>query len=46
VSLLADVIFAREGLAEHLAAEGVAYVPFDDFHQVRTLLDARVTVVS
>jgi 2,3-diketo-5-methylthio-1-phosphopentane phosphatase len=46
VSLLAGVIFARDGLAEHLAAEGVAYVPFDDFHQVRTLLDARVTVVS
>lgn len=46
VSLLADVIFARDGLAEHLAGEGVAYVPFDDFHQVRALLDPRVTVTS
>ena len=46
VSLLADVIFARDGLAEHLAAEGVAFEPFDDFHQVRALLDRRVTVAS
>ena len=46
VSLLADVIFARDGLADHLAGEGVDYVPFDDFHQVRAVLDARVTVTS
>jgi len=46
VSLLADVIFARDGLAEHLAGEGVAYVPFDDFHQIQAHLEARVTVTS
>lgn len=46
VSLLADVIFARDGLAEHLAGEGVAFELFDDFHQVRALLDRRLTVAS
>jgi 2-hydroxy-3-keto-5-methylthiopentenyl-1-phosphate phosphatase len=46
VSLLADAIFARDGLAEHLAGEGVAFEPFDDFHQVQALLDRRVTVAS
>ena len=46
VSLLADVIFARDGLAEHLTGEGVPYVPFDDFHQIQAHLEARVTVTS
>lgn len=46
VSLLADVIFARDGLAAHLAGEGLAFEPFEDFHEVRALLDRRVTVAS
>jgi 2-hydroxy-3-keto-5-methylthiopentenyl-1-phosphate phosphatase len=37
-SLLADVVFARDGLAEHLEASGVPFAPFDDFHDVRAAL--------
>lgn len=37
-SQLADVIFARDGLAAHLAELGVPFTPFDDFHQVREAL--------
>jgi 2-hydroxy-3-keto-5-methylthiopentenyl-1-phosphate phosphatase len=35
---VADVIFARRELARHLDDEGIAYHPFDDFHQVREIL--------
>ena len=39
---MADVVFARADLARDLAAEGVDFVPFDDFAQVRRWLqDAR-----
>ena len=31
----ADVVFARASLAQHLADEGVAYVPFEDMTDVR-----------
>ena len=31
----ADLVFARATLAEHLAEEGVAFVPFDDLLDVR-----------
>jgi 2,3-diketo-5-methylthio-1-phosphopentane phosphatase len=31
----ADLVFARGSLAEHLAAEGVAHVPFEDLFDVR-----------
>ena len=31
----ADLVFARGTLAEHLAAEGVAFEPFDDLLDVR-----------
>ena len=31
----ADLVFARGTLAEHLAAEGVAFEPFDDLNDVR-----------
>jgi 2,3-diketo-5-methylthio-1-phosphopentane phosphatase len=31
----ADVVFARGSLAQHLADEGVAYVPFEDMNDVR-----------
>lgn len=33
-SRAADLIFARADLARYLDAEGCAYTPFDDFHQV------------
>lgn len=46
VSLLADLIFARDGLAAHLAGGDVAFVPFEDFHAVRAHLARRVTVAS
>ena len=35
----ADVIFAREYLAEFCRAEGLPYLPFDDFRDVREALD-------
>ncbi len=38
VSLMADAVFARDGLAEHLADRDVAFTPFDDFHDVRRVL--------
>jgi 2-hydroxy-3-keto-5-methylthiopentenyl-1-phosphate phosphatase len=31
---MADVVFARAGLADYLRAEGVPFRPFDDFFQV------------
>jgi 2-hydroxy-3-keto-5-methylthiopentenyl-1-phosphate phosphatase len=31
---MADVVFARAGLAEHLRAEGVPFHPFEDFFEV------------
>lgn len=42
VAGLADVVFARDFLAEHLDAAGAPYHPFDDFHQVRAALTAVV----
>jgi HAD superfamily phosphoserine phosphatase-like hydrolase len=36
----ADLVFARAGLADHLAAEGVPYTPFDDLYDVRAGLAA------
>lgn len=37
---LADRVFARADLARHLAADGVPFTRFDDFHQVRRHLAA------
>jgi 2-hydroxy-3-keto-5-methylthiopentenyl-1-phosphate phosphatase len=34
----ADRIFARDGLARYLAERGVAFEPFDDFHDVQRAL--------
>jgi 2-hydroxy-3-keto-5-methylthiopentenyl-1-phosphate phosphatase len=31
---LADLVFARRGLARYLDERGLAYEPFDDFHQI------------
>ena len=39
VSLAADRIFARDGLARWLDECGTAYEPFDDLHDVRVALD-------
>lgn len=38
VSRTADLIFARDGLAEHLREHEVPYLPFEDFHEVRETL--------
>ena len=33
-ALEADLVFARDGLAEWLAAEGVSFVPFESLHDI------------
>jgi len=38
VSLAADRVFARDGLARWLAEQGVAYEAYDDLHDVRLAL--------
>ncbi len=38
VAAAADRVFARDGLAEYLAAERVAFEPFEDFHQLARAL--------
>jgi 2-hydroxy-3-keto-5-methylthiopentenyl-1-phosphate phosphatase len=38
-ALAAERVFARAGLAEYLAAEGVRYEPFDDLHDVARALE-------
>jgi 2-hydroxy-3-keto-5-methylthiopentenyl-1-phosphate phosphatase len=40
VSGAADVVFARDGLAEYLTETGTRFFPFDDFSDIRTHLDA------
>ena len=40
VALAASRVFARDGLATFLAARGVAFEPFDDFHDVLRALSA------
>ena len=40
VALAAELRFARDGLAEWLDEQGVAYQPFDDLHDVRAALRA------
>jgi 2-hydroxy-3-keto-5-methylthiopentenyl-1-phosphate phosphatase len=39
VAQAASRVFARDGLAEYLASEGVAFERFDDFYDVATALD-------
>jgi 2-hydroxy-3-keto-5-methylthiopentenyl-1-phosphate phosphatase len=39
-SLMADVVFARDGLSEHLAGIDVPFTPFEDFHDVRDALES------
>jgi 2-hydroxy-3-keto-5-methylthiopentenyl-1-phosphate phosphatase len=37
-ALVADRVFARDGLAEYLAGEGVSYEPFGDLRDVAAAL--------
>lgn len=39
-SLAAERVFARAGLAQYLAARGVAYEPFETLHDVREALES------
>jgi 2-hydroxy-3-keto-5-methylthiopentenyl-1-phosphate phosphatase len=39
VSRVADLVFARDGLAQHLDEEGLPFQPFEDFHDVRRSIE-------
>jgi 2-hydroxy-3-keto-5-methylthiopentenyl-1-phosphate phosphatase len=39
VARAADLVFARDGLADHLRESGVPFVPLEDFHSVRRHLE-------
>lgn len=39
VARTADLVFARDGLADYFGDEGLPFEPFDDFHDVRRLLE-------
>ena len=43
---MADLVFARDHLARDLAADGVPFVPFQDFVEVRERLDARPSLAA
>jgi 2-hydroxy-3-keto-5-methylthiopentenyl-1-phosphate phosphatase len=40
VARAARLVFARDGLARYLAAEGAPFEPYSDFHDVETRLRA------
>jgi 2-hydroxy-3-keto-5-methylthiopentenyl-1-phosphate phosphatase len=40
-ALMADLLFARDGLAAHLDETGVPYVAFEEFHTVRREIERR-----
>jgi 2-hydroxy-3-keto-5-methylthiopentenyl-1-phosphate phosphatase len=44
VAQAAARVFARDGLAEYLGTEGVAFEPFDDFYEVDRMLDGAAVV--
>jgi 2-hydroxy-3-keto-5-methylthiopentenyl-1-phosphate phosphatase len=46
VARMADMVFARAHLARDLVADGVPFVPFEDFHEVREALEARTTMAA
>jgi 2-hydroxy-3-keto-5-methylthiopentenyl-1-phosphate phosphatase len=46
VARMVDVVFARAHLARDLSEDGVAFTPFEDFHEVRERLDARTTLAA
>ena len=43
---MADLVFARAHLARDLTADGVPFLPFEDFHEVRRALEARTTLAA
>jgi 2-hydroxy-3-keto-5-methylthiopentenyl-1-phosphate phosphatase len=43
---MADLVFARADLARDLAAEGVPFLPFEDFHEVRERLEAPTSIAA
>jgi 2-hydroxy-3-keto-5-methylthiopentenyl-1-phosphate phosphatase len=43
---MADLVFARDNLARDLAADGVPFVPFEDFVEVRERLEARPSLAA
>ena len=46
VSRIADLVFARADLASHLAEQGVPFLPFEDFIEVRDRLEAPSTLAA
>jgi len=46
VARIADVVFARAHLARDLTADGVPFLPFEDFYEVRRALEARTTLAA
>jgi 2-hydroxy-3-keto-5-methylthiopentenyl-1-phosphate phosphatase len=46
VARMAEIVFARAHLARDLALDGVAFHPFEDFHEVREELEARTTLAA
>jgi 2-hydroxy-3-keto-5-methylthiopentenyl-1-phosphate phosphatase len=46
VARMADVVFARAHLARDLVADGVPFLAFEDFHEVREALEARTTMAA
>jgi 2-hydroxy-3-keto-5-methylthiopentenyl-1-phosphate phosphatase len=43
---MAELIFARHHLARDLTADGVPFIPFEDFVEVRERLDARAALAA
>ncbi len=43
---MADLVFARHHLARDLAEDGVPFIPFEDFVEVRQRLDARAALAA
>jgi len=46
VARMVEVVFARSHLARDLTADGVPFVPFEDFNEVREALEARTTLAA
>lgn len=46
VARMADIVFARDHLARDLAIDGVPFVPFEDFVEVRERLEAATSLAA
>jgi 2-hydroxy-3-keto-5-methylthiopentenyl-1-phosphate phosphatase len=46
VARMADLVFARAHLARDLALDGVPFIPFEDFVEVREELESRTTLAA